>query len=642
MRAFFLLINFLLLFPIFGQDLPINSEVLMTIDSEEITVDEFMNVYEKNINLVQDKQQKSIKDYLDLYINYKLKLAEARSLGYDKKESYLSEYKGYKEQLIKNYLTDKKITEELLQEAYSRKLEEVKAQHILVRFNSQQDTRSKLNQIQALRNRFLNEDFQTLRKEIHDGQSIFVEDLGYFSAFKMVYDFENAAYNTAVGEISQPFKTQFGYHVVKVLDKRRSRGKAEVAHIMIANNSKDTTQTPEQRINELHRLLLQGESFESLAKQYSDDKSSAANGGKLKPFASGEINSEIFVDTAFNLNEGEISTPIQSQFGWHVIKLYAQIPVEDFENIKYDLEQKVKRDSRSSIIKKKMIESLKKQYQIDAADLPTISNLFVYDNESKEWIFKDTSKKQAQFIKIEDLIFTYDDFLVFLNKKSPKKLNGIQKSNFIAERYGIFLEDQLLEYKKEQLPFENLEYAQILKEYEEGLLLFDIMQEKIWDGAKNDSTGLLAHYQEHINKFSSPAQLTASIARSSKKATLKKTKKLWENGSSNEAITSALNAKEQKVILSSGSFNIDDPLLPKQTQFTTGISSIYSLEDGYVLLNITALAPEKNLSFEASKGAVISSYQETLEKQWIQNLRKKYNFSVNNEMLEALSSKVSQ
>ena len=275
-------------------------------------------LFKKIILVVNNK--KSIKDYLDLYINYKLKLAEARSLGYDKKESYLNEYEGYKEQLIKNYLTDKKITEELLQEAYSRKLEEVKAQHILVRFNSQQDTRSKLNQIQALRNRFLNEDFETLRKEIHDGQSIFVEDLGYFSAFKMVYDFENAAYNTAVGEISQPFKTQFGYHVVKVLDKRRSRGKAEVAHIMIANNSKDTTQTPEQRINELHRLLLQGESFESLAKQYSDDKSSAANGGKLKPFASGEINSEIFVDTAFNLNEGEISTPIQSQFGWHIIK----------------------------------------------------------------------------------------------------------------------------------------------------------------------------------------------------------------------------------------------------------------------------------------------------------------------------------
>ena len=199
-----------------------------------------------------------------------------------------------------------------------------------------------------------------------------------------------------------------------------------------------------------------------------------------------------------------------------------------------------------------------------------------------------------------------------------------------------------MEYKKEQLPFENLEYAQILKEYEEGLLLFDIMQEKIWDGAKNDSTGLLAHYQDYKNKFSSPPQITASIARSSKKGTLKKTKKMWKNGSSNEAITSALNTKEQKVIVSSGSFNIDDPLLPKQTQFTTGISSIYSIDDGYVLLNITGLAPEKHLSFEASKGAVISSYQETLEKQWIQNLREKYIFSVNNEILEALSSKISQ
>ena len=322
--------------------------------------------------------------------------------------------------------------------------------------------------------------------------------------------------------------------------------------------------------------------------------------------------------------------------------MYAQIPVEDFENIKYDLEQKVKRDSRSSIIKKKMIEALKKQYQIDAADLPTISNLLVYDDESKEWILKDSSRKKVQFIKIEDLIFTHVDFLDFLNKKSPKKLNRVQKSNFIAEQYGIFLEDQLLEYKKEQLPFENLEYAQILKEYEEGLLLFDIMQEKIWDGAKNDSTGLLAHYQDNKNKFSSPPQITASIARSSKKGTLKKTKKMWKNGSSNEAITSALNTKEQKVIVSSGSFNIDDPLLPKQTQFTTGISSIYSIDDGYVLLNITGLAPEKHLSFEASKGAVISSYQETLEKQWIQNLREKYIFSVNNEILEALSSKISQ
>ena len=289
-----------------------------------------------------------------------------------------------------------------------------------------------------------------------------------------------------------------------------------------------------------------------------------------------------------------------------------------------------------------MIEALKKQYQIDAADLPTISNLLVYDDESKEWILKDSSRKKVQFIKIEDLIFTHVDFLDFLNKKSPKKLNRVQKSNFIAEQYGIFLEDQLLEYKKEQLPFENLEYAQILKEYEEGLLLFDIMQEKIWDGAKNDSTGLLAHYQDYKNKFSSPPQITASIARSSKKGTLKKTKKMWKNGSSNEAITSALNTKEQKVIVSSGSFNIDDPLLPKQTQFTTGISSIYSIDDGYVLLNITGLAPEKHLSFEASKGAVISSYQETLEKQWIQNLREKYIFSVNNEILEALSSKISQ
>ena len=639
MRAFILAISLLCFWSNFGQHQSINPEVLITINDEDITVDEFLKVYNKNINLVQDDRQKDIDGYLELYLNYKLKLAEARALEYDQKQSYKQEYEGYRNQLQQKYLTDKDVTEELIQEAYKRTIEEVKAQHILVRTSTVQDTLDALEKLKVLRNRFLNEDFDLLQKELHDGKNIFVEDLGYFSAFKMVYDFENAAFTTSIGDVSQPFKTQFGYHIVKVLNKRRSRGKAKAAHIMIAHNSKDSLQTPEQRINELHRLLLQGESFENLAKQFSDDKSSAVNGGNLKPFSSGEINSEIFVDTAFSLEDGAISNPIRTKFGWHIIKLISTIPVKDFEDIKFELEQKIKRDSRSSFIKKKMIESLKEQYQIDAPNRDEVSSLFVKVDGQNDWLLNDGVEPQGQFVKIQNRVLTHDDFLEFLNKNLKASNSNTASSESVLRSYNTFLGEQLIQYKKDQLPLENLEYAQILKEYEEGLLLFDIMQDKIWNGAKNDSIGLLEHYENNKTEFVTPAKITGTIARSKKKSTLKKTIKMWADGRTNDDITTVLNAKRQQLILSTGSFEINDPLLPKKDKFSEGISSVFPINDSYVVLNISAQVPEKVQSFEASKGAVISSYQTELEKRWIETLRAKFDISINKNALDVLKSK---
>lgn len=639
MRAFILAIGLLCFWSNFGQHQSINPEVLITINDEDITVDEFLKVYNKNINLVQDDRQKDIDGYLELYLNYKLKLAEARALEYDQKQSYKQEYEGYRKQLQQKYLTDKGVTEELIQEAYDRTIEEVKAQHILMRTSAVQDTLAALEKLKILRNRFLNEDFDLLQKELHDGKNIFVEDLGYFSAFKMVYDFENAAFTTSIGDVSQPFKTQFGYHIIKVLNKRRSRGQAKAAHIMIAHNSKDSLQTPEQRINELHRLLLQGESFENLAKQFSDDKSSAVNGGNLKPFSSGEINSEIFVDTAFSLEDGAISNPIRTKFGWHIIKLISTIPVKEFEDIKFELEQKIKRDSRSSFIKKKRIESLKKQYQIDAPNRDEVSSLFVKVEGQNDWLLNDGVEPQDQFVKIQNRVLTHDDFLDFLNKNLKASNSNTASSESVWRSYNTFLGEQLIQYKKDKLPLENLEYAQILKEYEEGLLLFDIMQDKIWNGAKNDSIGLLEHYENNKTKFVTPAKITGTIARSKKKSTLKKTIKMWADGRTNDDITTVLNAKRQQLILSTGSFGINDPLLPKKVKFSEGISSVFPLNDSYVVLNISALAPEKVQSFEASKGAVISSYQTELEKRWIETLRAKYDISINENALDTLKSK---
>ena len=633
MRVFLSITSIFCFWLSFAQDQPKNTDALITINNEEISVDEFMNIYSKNIQLVEDKGQNGIEDYLELYINYKLKIADAKSEDFDKKQSYLKEYEKYKNQLIKTFLTDKKVTSELLQEAYSRTKVEVKAQHILVRTTGQ-DTLSALNQIREFRSRFLNESFENLKKSIHNGNDIFVEDLGYFSAFKMVYDFENAAYNTPVGEISQPFKTQFGYHVVKVLNKRPSLGQAEAAHIMIAKKSNNTEQTAEQRINELYRLIEQGESFEDLAKQYSDDKSSAENGGKLKPFKSGEINSELFVDTAFSLDVGAISNPIQTKYGWHIIKLLSKKPIESFEQLKFELEKKVKRDIRSQVIKKRMVASIMKQYQVQAPKSNTISTYYKKNKDKSRWILNESLSLDNQLIKIKNRVLSYGDFLSFLNNNSKTKKS-------IDDHYNTFLENSVMQYKKDQLPFENAEYANVLKEYEEGLLLFDIMEEKIWNRAKNDSTGLLEHYNSNALKFIAPKNISGTIARSDKKSTLKKVMKLWVKNMSNDVVSKMVNVKNQNVIFSTGTFEIGSSLLPKNTVFETGISKISPLDNSYVILNVLKQQSEKVLSFEEAKGAVISSYQNLLEQNWIETLRAKYSFSVNLNVLNELKQKIS-
>ena len=620
----------------FSQSL--NSKTLMSIADEKITVKDFLRVYNKNMDLVQDQSQKNIDDYLKLYINYKLKLKEAKALGYDQKDSYQKEFKNYKEQLLRAYTNDKEVTATLVSEAYDRSINEVKAQHVLVRFESDQDSLAAYKKIKELRSRFVNEDFSSLRLSMHDGKSIFVEDLGYFSAFKMVYNFENAAFKTPVGQTSEPFKTQFGYHVVKVLNKRPSKGKVQVAHIMIANTQKDSTLIPENRIKELYNLLQQGSSFENLAKQYSDDKGSSSRGGVMNPFGSGDISSEIFVDTAFELNEiGALSNPIQTQFGWHILKLISRSPIKPFEEIKMELEQKVKRDARSSIIREKMLEKLMQRYEISQPDLNQFSQQFERNDPESDWVLED-SISQKIFLKIESKIFTIKDFLAFLNKRKRSFKKSTDKNQLIAKQYENFLEDKLFEYKKDNLINENEDYANILKEYEEGLLLFDIMQDKIWNSAKKDSLGLKQYFKDNVSKFTSTAKVSGTLVRSNDKNQLIRVQNLWMDGATNEAISDQINSESQLIIFSNGDFELDNSLLPQNTNFELGISEIYKLDTNYVILNITSLTAAEVLSFEDSRGAVISEYQTVLESDWIKALRIKYKVNIDNKILKKLKA----
>ena len=614
-----------------------DTDSLLTISDQAVLADEFVRVYNKNLNLVQDASQKDLDSYLELFINYKLKLVEAKALDYDKDPTYLKEFNSYKNQLTDAYLTDKKVTDALVREAYERTTIEVKAQHILILLDEvETDTLEAYSKIEKLRERFINEDFESLRKELHNGKSIFVEDLGYFSAFKMVYNFESAAYTTKVGEVSRPFRTRFGFHVVKVLDKRKSRGQVEVAHIMITNKQKDSTLVPKDRIQELHRLLLQGEDFSELAKQFSDDKSSSNLGGKLKPFKSGQINSEIFENTAFGLtNKEDLSQPIQTKFGWHILKLIDRKPVESFETIKPELENQVGKDSRSQLVKAKMLEQLLADYQLSNqnSNVAKIESNLSFDSIQNVWKFSDNFEATQPFLTIQNTTHTAQDFLEFLNKNQRAVKKEWPVSVIVKKQYASFLEQSVFQYKRDNLENENQEFANILNEYREGLLLFELMQDKIWDGAKNDSIGLQTFYNDNKANYVWPDRIEGSVARSSDSKYTKKVLKYWRKNSSNNEIAEVLNKTKQNVIFSNGEFEIGHPALPKGLEYKAGLSKVIQENSNYFVVNVTALKPSKQKSFEEAKGQLISDYQTELELNWIQELRSKYSVKVNEEVL---------
>ena len=621
------------------------NDILLTISGEPVSANEFMRVYNKNLNLVQDDSQKEVDSYLELFVNYKLKLAEAKALRYDKDPAYINEFMSYKNQLIQTYLTDKNVTDDLVREAYYRTENEVKAQHILVLLDEvETDTLAAYSKIEAYRERFLNEDFESLKKELHNGKSVFVEDLGYFSAFKMVYNFESVAYATKVGSVSQPFRTRFGFHVVKVLDKRKSKGQVSVAHIMIANTQKDTTLVAKDRIQELHRLLLQGEDFGELAKQFSDDKSSSIRGGELKPFKSGQINSEIFETTAFELSPSNpISIPIQTQFGWHILKYINRKQVQSFEELQSELESRVGKDSRSQLVKAKMLEQLLAEYQIETpnSNLAKFQSNLNYNTSKNVWELPSNFNKSQSFLNIKNQTHTYLDFLEFLNNNLKSIKKEWPTSVVVKKQYASFLEKSVFRYKEENLEKENKEFSYILNEYREGLLLFELMQDKIWEGAKNDSIGLQEFYNLNKQNYIWPDRIEGSVARSSKAKYIKRVRKYWAKNKSIKLIDEVLNKKQQNVIFSNGELELGHPTLPKSIPYKTGLSNVIKENSNFYVINVTALKPTTLKTFEEAKGQLLADYQIVLESEWINDLRAKFKVVINQDVLAKVNAIIS-
>ncbi len=627
-------------------------ETLFTIDNKPYYTDEFSRVYKKNIDLVKDESQKDLNQYLDLFIGYKLKINKANKLGLQEGPNYQAELKSYRSQLAKNYLTDTKVTKELIEEAYKRSLKEVRASHILIMADenaSPADTLKAFNQINDIRKKAIGgEDFGTLAQQYSQDPSAQENkgDLGYFSVFRMVYGFESGAFKTEKGKISNPVRTRFGYHLIKVQDIRDNRGSVIAAHILI-NRPSDLilAEKAKSTINDIYKKLQQGESFESLAQQFSEDKSSASKGGVLARFSSGELSSEEFENVAFSLMpEKPVSEPFQSQFGWHIVKLIEKFPVKTFEEMETELENRVRKDDRSRLITNSMNDKLKKKFPIKRDDklYAQLSKTVTDEFYTGAWtVPADKKPYDKPLFSVNGKAVSGYTFLEFVARRQKGAGDIKPIGKMIDKMYESFVDDQLNTYYNDNLENEFPEFADVMEEYRDGLLLFDLMEKEIWEKSKTDTLGLENFYKAHQKNYKWKNRMDVLIASSTKQDVINKAQKMLKQGKSVDEIKAKLNTKGSvEIMISEGIYEEGNELLPKNMKWQTGVTDPVQKDKYYYVAKVIKLLPEGPKTLDESRGKVINDYQQYLEENWVSDLKKEFQISVNQDVFERVKKEI--
>ena len=621
-------------------------EVLFTVNEKPYYTDEFSRIYKKNLDLVKDDSQKDLNQYLELFVGYKLKVNKAYKLGLQNGTQYQNELKSYRTQLAKNYFNDTKITQELLEEGYSRLQKEIRASHILILVDenaSAEDTLKAYKKMEDISKRAIaGENFDDLAVQFSEDPSAKENkgDLSYFTAFRMVYPFENAAYKTPKGKISKIIRTRFGYHILKITDIRANRGEITVAHIMILKpKPEEKDKDAEKTINEIYQKIQQGEKFEDLAKQFSDDKSSSSKGGQLNKFGSGQLSSEEFENAAFSLaNPDDISKPFQSEFGWHIVKLIEKHPIRSMDEMKNELETKIGKDDRSKKITASLNEKLRKKYTYkrDDKQYGLISKLVTNDFYDSKWkLPENITDYSATLLSINTKKIDGKAFLDYIEKQQKAGLKVKPLSKLVDALYGNFLDEQLTAYYDENLETEFPDFAYVMEEYRDGLLLFDLMEKEIWDRAKTDTIGLNTFYDEHKMEHMWKKRVDVTIASSTKQDIIKKAHALLKKKEKPQDIKDKLNVDNViNVMMNSGVFEEGSDALPKTMKYDVGVSDVFREGEYYFVTKVEKVMPAGVKTLEECKGKLINEYQQYLELRWVDDLKSEFTIKINNDAFE--------
>ena len=521
-----------------------DDSVIETIGTNPVYSSEFSYVYNKNNSGASDAYSSaSVNDYLRLYTNFKLKVKQAEEMGLDTSKAFKKELDGYKKQLAAPYLTEKGLTDKLTKEAYERMKEEVNASHILILVSPDADpadTLAAYNKLIGIRPRALKgESFEKLAQEYSQDPSAKSNkgNLGYFTALQMVYPFETAAYTTKVGEISMPVRTKFGYHLVKVNNRRPSQGQVKVAHIMV----RATTGLPaadsleaKQKIDEIYSKLKQGEDWNELAAQFSDDVNSKNKGGEITNWISaGKMGIPSFEEAALALQKpGDISAPVQTPYGWHIIKLLERKSLEPYSVLEPSIKTKVNKD-RSDVNKIALIQRLKKEDNF----VENSANVEKAAHKADSSLLKGAQKftpitdPKSNFVlfTINGDKYALNDFLAFVTKNQKPRKN-ISPAQYMRALYKDYQNESIITYEEAHLQDKYPDYRMLVKEYRDGILLFQLMDEKVWSKAIEDTAGLKKFFNEHRENYKWKERAHATIYNAKNQETLDKTIALLNEG----------------------------------------------------------------------------------------------------------------
>ena len=643
----FVLLVFILNAKIFSQ----NDPVFFTVDGNPVHLSEFNYIYTKTNGSKADFSRASIEEYLDLYTKFKMKVARAKDMKLDTIPALQEELAGYRRQLADSYLTDKEVTEKLVKEAYDRIQKDISLSHILVKID-RNDTTTAWATAQNIKSRLAKgEDFETLAKEV--SQDLNTQKNGGLLGFLTAtlpdgfYALESAMYNTLVGKTSDVIRSPIGYHIIKVNAERPARGEIEVAHIMFRKTKEGIPQLfAKQKADSVYTQLKRGSSFETLAMQLSDDGNSTAKGGYLGFFGIGRYEMA-FEDAAFNLaKDGDFSEPVESSIGWHIIKRISRKGIEPLDVMKSRLKARIQQDSRFELAKKSMVERIKRENNF--AEAPSVLNDFIAQLDSTYLTFgwkKPEKKAQSELFKIASSSFKTEDFSNYLASNANRRLSyAVSAKNNLGEitrmMYDEYLNEQALAFEETQLETKYSDFKNLMREYEEGILLFEAIKMNVWDKATLDSVGLEKFHNTQRNKYmwNERAQIITYIVSDSAKAELDNIRMFAEKKQVKEVLKK-FNKKKDIVSFSEETVEKDKRKAIESINWKVGSMTKPELDasdNTWRFYKIEKISPPTPKTLKEARGFVVADYQEFLEKQWMDELAAKYKVVVKKDVLDSI------
>lgn len=615
--------------------------VLFTVAGKPVHVSEFNYIYTKTNGKEANFSKKSLEEYLDLYVRFKLKVQRAKELQLDTIPSLKKELDGYRRQLADSYLIDKEVTEKLTREAYDRAKQDVDISHILVQLAanaSPEDTLKAYDEAKAIRNRVLKgEEFNEVARALSDDKSA-ANNGGHIGFVNVLfpngfYNLETAAYTLPVGELSQPVRTNSGYHILKVHQRRPARGELEAAHILI-RSEKHQADGGKGLIDSLYQLLESGTSFETLAKEYSEDGRTASKGGYIGFFGINRFQAA-FEDAAFALSADDAySAPIQTSVGWHIIKRISRRMIQPYAIEKSRLQTQVKRDARHEQARLAMIERIKREAglkentEVLSAFADTLSESFL----TFKWKAPKNKSTQELFRLGQDFRVSLGDFTDYLGSASRQRIR-MGRSTAIADAvnqlYKDFVDMNCMKYEEQQLENKYPEFKMLMREYEEGILLFEATKLEVWDKASQDTAGLKVFHEKVKNNFRWDERAVAVTYNVIPEAAdqVEAIRSFAKEHSSDEVL--AQFNSEEKSIVTAENRTVEKKKndLFFQMPWRAGeVSKVKqaSRSRGVYFTKIEDILPARNKTLNEARGYIIAEYQDHLETQWVKSLKAKY------------------